>query len=431
MPYSYPRLLHGRQRRAPSGFAPFWLGETVSLFGSQVTTLALPLTAALTLQANAAQMGLLSAAQSLPAVLFGLFVGIWVDRVRRRPLLIAANLARALLIGSIPMAALLGLLGLPQLYAVAFFSGIGTTVFVVAYPAFLPSLLPTDRLIEANSKLRGSSAVAEIAGPGLGGLLVQLLTAPFALAVDALSFLISIGCMLRIRAPEGAPPGAALDVRGEIAAGMRRVWRDPLLRPATLATAVGALFSTMGGAVYVLYATRELGIGPAALGGIVAAGGPTALVGAILSGRIVGRFGAGPALVAAELLSGGMALLVPLAGGPVLLSVGLLVLARAGGGLAGAVNDIILYTLTQTLSPSAVRGRVNATVRVAAYGAMAAGALMGGFLGQVIGLRPALGVAATGLVGVAFWLRWSPLAALRALPSPNAFRLSGALRSNV
>jgi len=385
-----------------------------------VTTLALPLTAALTLGANAAQMGLLSAAQTSPAVLFGLFIGVWVDRVRRRPVLIAANLARALLIGSIPVAALLGVLGMPQLYAVAFLSGTSTIFFVVAYPAFLPSLLSADHLIEANSKLHGSSAVAQIAGPGLGGLLVQLLSAPFALAIDALSFLVSIGCMLQIRAPEASPPSASLDVRGEVAAGMRQVWHEPLLRPATLATAVGALFSTMGGAVYVLYATRELGIGPAALGGIVAAGGPTALLGAILSGRIVGRFGAGPALVASRLLSGGMALLVPLAGGPALLAVGLLALSRAGDGLAGAVNDVILHTLTQTIPPPTVQGRVNATVRVVAYGAMAAGALMGGFLGQVIGLRPALAIAAAGLVGVALWLRASPLAALRALPASNS-----------
>jgi MFS family permease len=417
---SIPIQLRPRERKngTLSDFAVFWTGETISLFGSQVTTLAFPLTAALTLRADATQMGVLAALQTLPAVLFGLFVGVWVDRVRRRPLLIAANVARAALIGSIPVATLFGLLSLAQLDAVAFLSGVAAVVFVVAYPALLPSLLPEDRLLEANSKLHVSSAVADIAGPGLGGFLVQLLSAPFALTVDALSFLVSVLCMVGIRAAEPPPTGGALDVRGEIAAGLRYVWRDPLVRAATAQTAAESAFSAMSGALYVLYVTRELGVGPAALGGIVAAGGPAALLGAALSGRILRRFGAGPTLVAAALLTAGMAFLVPLSGGPVPLAVSLLALARAGGGLSSAVGDVIRITLTQASPPPALRGRVNATVRVVIYGGLAAGALLGGGLGQWLGLRPALVIAAAGLLGVALWLRRSPLGAMRALPTP-------------
>lgn len=414
----------GRQFGALSNFTAFWAGETISLFGSEVTTLAFPLTAALTLGADATQMGVLAALQTLPVVLFGLFVGVWVDRVRRRPLLIAANVARAALIGSIPVAALIGRLTLAQLDAVAFLSGVATVVFVVAYPAFVPSLLPEERLVEANSKLRGSSAVAEVAGPGLGGFLVQFLSAPLALTVDALSFLASVLCMVGIRAAEPPPPGGAVDVRGEITAGLRQVWRDPLVRAATTETAAGAVFAAMSSALYVLYATRELGVGPAALGGIVAVGGPAALVGAALSGRITRRFGPGPTLVAAVVLTGGMAFLVPLADGPLPLAVGLLALARAGGGLASAVGDVIRITLTQTSTPPALRGRVNATVRVAIYGGFATGAMLGGALGQWLGLRPTLVVAAAGSVGVALWLRTTPLAALRTLSASGSPRSS-------
>ena len=409
-----------RAGRARSDFAIFWAGETISLFGSQVTTLALPVTAAVTLRADAAQMGILTALQTLPAVLFGLFVGIGVDRVRRRPLLIAANAVRAALIGSVPVAALFGLLSLGQLYAVAFLSGTATVIFVVAYPALLPSLLPEERLVEANSKLRGSVAVAEFAGPGLGGFLVQIFSAPFALTVDALSFLASVVCLVGIRTAEPLPKRGAVDVRGEIAAGLNHVRRDPLLRSATAETTAWAVFSAMSGALYVLYATRELGVGPAALGGVLAAGAPAALLGAILNGRIIRRIGAAPTLVAAELLMGGMAFLVPLAGGPLPLAVGLLALSRAGGGLAGAVADVIRSTLTQMSPPPALRGRVNATVRVAIYGAFVVGSLLGGVLGQWLGLRPALAIAAMGSVGVGLWLRTTPLAALGTVWMPGS-----------
>lgn len=413
-----PLLPRRRTRTTTSDFALFWLGETVSLFGSQVTSLALPLTAALTLGANAAQMGILSAAQTAPAVLFGLFAGVWADRARRRPLLIGANLARALLIGSIPVAAMLGVLGLPQLYAVAFLSGVGTIVFVVAYQAYLPSLLPAERLVEANAKLRASSAVAEVAGPSLGGLLVQFLGAPVALTADALSFLCTISCTLRIRTVEAPPTHAPLDVRGEITAAACVVWRDSVLRSATIWTGAVELFVCMGGAVYVLFAVRDLGIGPAALGGIAAASGPAALFGAILAHRVVGRYGVGRTLTAAALLGGVTAVLPPLAAGPAILAAALLALARVGAGLADATNSVILYTLVQTIPHPSIQGRVNAFVRVAAYGAMALGALLGGFLGTVLGLRAVLAITAAGLLGAALWLHRSPLGALGALPAP-------------
>src|SRR5581483_5753614 len=268
-------------------FRMLWAAYSVSMLGSQVTLLALPLTAVLVLHASAAQMGLLTAAGAAPHLCVSLFAGVFVDRRRRRPLMVTADAGRALLLLSIPVAALAGVLSLTQLYAVALLTETLSVFYVVASSSFLPALVGRDRLLEANGKLTTSFSAAQVGGPGLAGLLIQLVTAPFAIVTDAASFVFSalaIGCGLRGSEPAVDP--VAVDSAGsiwrEIAAGLRFMLGQPLLRATACFTSTLNFFNTVIFTVIVLYATRELGIGPAALGLILASGAAGSLVGALL-----------------------------------------------------------------------------------------------------------------------------------------------------
>ena len=283
-------------------FRRLWAGETVSLFGSEVTELALPLVAVLVLDAEAAQMGLLAAARFAPFLLVTLPAGAWVDRRRRRPVLIGSNLGRALLVGLVPLLAGLGLLRMGHLYAVAFAVGAFTVVFDVAYQSYLPSLVEREQLVEGNSKLQASASVARVGGPGLGGLLVQLVGAPRALLLDAGSYVVSAASLLAIRNREPAPvadrdgqPRARL--RQEIGEGLAVTYRNPVLRSMAGLAATYNLFSQVIEALLVLYATRELGLSAGVIGLVISAGSIGALAGAALTGRLQRRLGVGPSLI--------------------------------------------------------------------------------------------------------------------------------------
>jgi MFS family permease len=249
-------------------FSKLWVGQTISPFGSEVTSLALPLTAVLVLHATPAQMGFLAAAVYAPGLLVSLFAGVWVDRVRRRPLLIGADVSRALLLALIPVAALLHLMRIEQLYVVSFAVGVLTTLFTVAYQSFLPAVVSTDRLADANSKLTASASLAQIAGPALAGALVQLVTAPLAILVDALSFLASALFLARMRITDEGPGrhGPRKDIWREMGDGLCLTFGQPLLRTFAVSAGTNNLFGTLFSAVLVLYVTRRLGIGPAVLG---------------------------------------------------------------------------------------------------------------------------------------------------------------------
>src|SRR5947209_2645722 len=278
-----------------SDFVKLWLGQTVSLFGSGITGIALPLTAVLVLAATPAQMGILGALDGIAVLVIGLLAGVLVDRVRRRPLLIATDLGRAFILGTIPLAALLGVLHIGQLYVVAAIAGMLTVLFNVAHPAFLPSLIPQESLVEANSKLGISDSLAEIGGPAVAGPLVQLISAPFALFFDALSFLFSACCLGLIHTPE--PPPTALKQRKslwhDLVEGLRLVLKNPLLRALAASAGIFSLFGNFIGALYALYVIRQLGAPPIFLGLLIATGGVSALVGALLAERVVRRFGLG------------------------------------------------------------------------------------------------------------------------------------------
>ncbi len=399
-------------------FMRLWAAQTVSLFGSQVTTLALPLTAALTLKATPAQMGFLGAAQFAPFLLIGLFAGVWVDRRRRRRVMIAADAGRAVLLAFIPVLALLHALRIEQVYAVAFLAGTLTLFFDVAYTSCLPSLVARERLPEGNAKLEGSAAVAELAGPGLGGLLAQLVSPPLALVVDAASFVFSALSLRTIRVAELEPAPHARDegLWRAIGQGLRVLLGNGLTRATVSAAATFVLFSSIGSSVYVLYLIRALHLPPALVGLVYVASGLGSLPGAILCGAVTRRLGAGRAIVVAVFTMSGGKLLILAAGGPQLVALATLMGAEALSAFAGGIWNINQLSLRQGLTPPHLLGRMNASFRFIVFGMIPFGALLGGVLGAQIGLRPTLAVSVVGGLLAPLWVLFSPVRTLREQP---------------
>ena len=356
-------------------FRKLWIGQSISFVGSQITSVALPLTAVLVLDATPDQMGWLVAVENLPMALFGLLAGVLADRVRRRPVLVVSDFARAFLLASIPLAAFTGRLGMGQLLAVAFGVGSFYVFAAVADRAYLPELLRRDQLIAGNARIQFSQSAARTMGPGLAGLLVQLLTAPIAIAIDAVSFLVAGLFVRSIRHDERKPTGGGRTWPGMVE-GLRRVARDPLLRPLVLCGGTHNICSTMIVAVYILYVTKSLGIGPIVLGVILAMGGVGALFGSLWAPRIARRVGIGPALIVAQALTGVARLLVPLAGGPLLLICSEFLL-----GMMRALFNVTQISLRQAITPPDWQGRVNASIGFLLWVLTPLGALAGGYLG--------------------------------------------------
>jgi MFS family permease len=401
-------------------FRRLWAGETVSLFGSEVTELALPLVAVLVLDAGAAQMGLLAAARFAPFLLVTLPAGVWVDTHRRRPVLIGGNLGRCLLVALVPLLAGLGVLRIQHLYAIAFAVGALTVLFDVAYQSYLPTLVTRPQLVEGNSKLQASASVARVGGPGLGGLLVQLVGAPRALLLDAATFAVSMSTLLAIRhrEPDPADPHAEprAGLRREIAEGLRVTYRDPVLRSMAGLAATYNLFDQVMSALLVLYATTELGMSAALIGLVVSAGSLGALAGAALTGRLEHRLGVGRSLIVAVVVESGALLLVPVAGGPPALAAGLLGLAFVGNGFGLGLSNVLAVSLRQAVTPDRLLGRMNASYRFLTYGVVPLGALLGGALGELLGLRGAVAVGAVGSLLAVPWTLLPPLPRLGRMP---------------
>jgi MFS family permease len=396
-----------------------WGAHTTSIFGTQLASLAYSLTAVLTLQATPLQIGLLNAVASASAGLVGLFAGVAVDRMPRRPLLIGTDLGRAVLAATIPIAFALGVLHIGQLYIVRFFFGALSILSEVAHMAFLPSLVEREQLLEGNSKLSATESVASIAGPSLSGVLVQLLTAPIAILVDVVSFIFSAFFIWLIRAPE---PELKLtverrSVRSEIREGLHVVFGNPILRPLSQGIALHFLFMLIISTVFILYAVRELRIEPMLLGIILAAFGPGFLLGALAAGHVTRRYGVGRAMIGAALLNAFAVTLIPLAGGSLLITVSMLIAAHFLLALGIQVHGINLMSLRQAITPHRLQGRMNATFRVINVCAMLMGALFAGVLGEMIGLRITLVVGACGMVLPFIRLLLSPVRNLNEQPS--------------
>lgn len=402
-------------------FLRLWAGETVSLLGSQVTELALPLTAVIVLGAGPVEMGLLGALRFLPYLLFTLPAGLLADRRRRRPILLWSNLGRGLLIALVPALALPGALRIEHLYLIGFGVGTLTVVFDVTYWSYLPSIVRRDQLVEGNSRLMATSAIASVGGPGLGGILVQLLTAPFALLVDAASFLASAFSLAMIRTREPAPERAA---DGAIAADLREgfatVSRHPILR--ALAATAGSynLFDAWISALFVLFAVDVLGLSPGALGLVFAAGAAGALAGSVAAAPVARRIGIGPAVVWAVVFECAALLPIAVAGGPAPLAIGVLLVAFFVNGAGVSLSSVQAISVRQTVTPDRLLGRMTASYRLIGYGGIPIGAFLGGLMGELVGLRGGILLGAIGMLSAAVFVVASPLTRLRTLPMADA-----------
>ncbi len=395
MPDSQP---HPKRLWSKPDFVKLWTGETVSEFGSLISGTAIPFAAILTLDAAPFQMALLRSADIVAGILTVLIVGVWVDRLRRRPIMIATDLGRALLLATIPAAALIGALKMAHLYAVTFGAGLLTAFFDVAYRSYLPSIVERSEVVEANSLLTASSSVAEVGAFGLAGWLVQWLSAPLAILIDAVSFVFSASCVGMIRKPERspAPAGGGPGMRREIAEGAGFLWEHPALRPLLFSAAATSFSSGAFSAAFMLFAVDTLGFRPGVLGMIFAVGGLSSLLGALSAARAAERLGAGRAMVAGLALWGTGIALVPIARGATLAAGALLVAQQLLGDGAATVYLINARSLRQKIAPSLILGRVNASFRFIGLLSALAGSIAGGVAGQIVGLRLALMIGAAG-----------------------------------
>jgi MFS family permease len=383
-------------------FLKLWTGQTISELGSRITRDGVPMAAVLVLGAAPAQMGFLTAVSAASTLVFGLIAGVLVDRVRRRPIMISADIARAALLATIPLAAIAHRLTMAQLYAVAALTGFCTVFFDVAYQSYMPSLVGKENLLEGNSKLATSSAIAEIAGPGLTGVLVQLITAPIAILFDAISFLFSAACVSFIRKPE---PGH--ERTGDLPhpiAGLRFVFHHPVLRPIAGFMITLFFFVGMIGPLYVLYAIRDLHIDPARIGLVISVGGIGAMIGSTLAPRISRKFGIGRALLIGTLGMAAGNSLIPMAHGTLPMVLSFLVIQQLVGDTSLSVFFINELTLRQSVTPNEVLGRVNAAMQLASRGVYPIGALFCGVITGAVGVRATLAIGISGIAVSSLWL---------------------------
>jgi MFS family permease len=401
-------------------FLRLWGASTVSQLGSQITLLALPLAAVLVLDASAFQVALLTTFDFLPFLLFGLPAGVWVDRLARRPVLIATDVGRAVALLTIPLAYALDVLTLGQLYAVGFVVGVLTVFFELAHTSYLPSLVEREQLIDGNSKLEISRSGAYIAGPGLGGVLVGFLTAPGAIVVDAASFIVSAVLVLRIRAREQWAASAGVvrtGLRRELGEGLRYVARNRYLWPIASCTALLNLFWNAAFAVYFVFLARELDLSAAVIGLVLTLGNVGWLAGALVAGRVTERLGVGWTLAGSAFLFGPSGVLIALA--PASEPLPFLIAAQALGSFAGVLYNITSMTLRQSVTPERLQGRTVGAIRTVVWGVTPLGALLGGGLASVVGLRATFWIAAAGSAAAVLPIVLSSARSLRRMPEPE------------
>jgi predicted MFS family arabinose efflux permease len=396
-------------------FRRLWAAETASQLGTQVTQLALPVVAVTVLAATPLQMGVLTALETAAFLLIGLPAGAWVDRWRRKRVLVTADLVRAVVLATLPVAYLLGALDLGQLFVAAALTGTATVFFDVAYQSYLPTLVDRHQLVEGNGKLEASRAVAQVAGPGLTGVLLRVLGAPLLLFVDAVSFLMSAAFLGSIAQPDVVPDRTARrPLRTEIAEGLGFVVRHPLLRRIVACTGISNLFGSMNSALLVLFVIRELGLSESTLGLVFSVGAVGGLLGAASAAWFARRVGEGRAIPVSAVAYSAAAALMPLAavGAPVVLLVtGWFLLSWAV-----VVYNVVQVSFRQRLCPPGLLGRMNASVRFIVFGTMPLGGLLGGVLGEWLGVLPALWLAVGGGLLACLPVVASPLLTMGDLP---------------
>ena len=403
--------------RRNANFRRYFFGQSVSLLGDQVATIALPLTAVLALHASAGQMGALTTVYLLPNLLLSLHAGVWVDRSgRRRSVMLLADVARGLLTVTIPIAFALGNLTWPQLYAVAFLLGCASVFFYVSYGGFFQTIVERKDYVEANTLLHGTRGFSFLAGTSLGGVLVQLLRGPYALALDGVSFLWSALFLKRIDVAD--PPGAPRE-SGGIGVGLRWIRHNLVMRALLLGVATINLFNFVFFALFLLYASRYLHVAPATIGVVLGVAAAGTLVASALTGRISRAIGVGPAFLIGCFLFPAPLLLVPAARGPHWLVIAFLFTAEFLSGLGLMLLDILAGVIMGALIPPAVRSRVTGAFMVVNYGVRPLGTSVAGVLGTTIGVHNTIWIGAGGaLLGMAFLLP-SPIRHVHDVPEPE------------
>jgi MFS family permease len=415
-------------------FLRLWAAETISHFGSSITGIALPFVAITLLQAGPLEVAILNLANFLPFLLIGLLAGALVDRLPRRAVLIGGDFGRAFLILTIPLAYIAGVLTLPQLIAVGFLVGVLTVFFDVAYQAYLPSLIGREDLVEGNSKLEFSRSAAGLLGPGLGGLLVDLLRAPVAMLVDAASFLASALFLATIKnhdtstavvndAPaterDDEPPAPTRSsMRREISEGLRFVFGHPALRTVAAATATSNLFSSIGGAAFMLFAINELQMSPALIGLAFSLGSVGGLAASLVAGPLSRRFGVGRVIVVTVALGGPFEFAVGFgSAGADALNLALIAAAGFAMGGSGTIYNINQVSLRQAITPEAMSGRMNATMRWFVWGTMPIGSIIGGIIGETLGVRAAILIGGAGATLAFLPLLFGPVWSIKEMPT--------------
>jgi MFS family permease len=385
-------------------FLKLWAGQTVSEFGSQFSLLALPLVAIYSLHASAFEVAALGIFEQLPFLLFALPAGVWIDRVARRPILIAGDAGRAVALASIPVAYALHSLTIAQLFAVSFVVGVLTVFFDVAYQAYLPSLVSREQIVEGNSKLQASASAAQLGGPGIAGAAIHLVTAPYAIVADTISFVLSSGFVSAIRKAEPRREETAAEaphgMKRELLEGLRYVLGNEHLRAIAACTANSNFFASVSWAILLVYAVRRLGLSAELIGIIISCANIGFLIGALTTGWISNRLGVGRTLVYSAAFVGPALALIPLS--PLSFPVPLFVLALMLFAFSGVVYNITQLSLRQSITPERLQGRMNAVMRFIVWGVLPLGQLLGGLLATWIGLRATLVVGAVG--GAASWI---------------------------
>ena len=399
-----------------SDFLKLWTGQTISRLGSVVTRTALPLVALLVLGAGPLQLAYVVISQSLAVLIVGLVAGAWVDRLRRRPILIGTDLIRAALLFSIPIAQAAGALRIEQLYAVAFLEGSLATLFQAAYPAYVPSLIGVDRVVEGNSKLAMSASIAEVGGPGLAGALVQIVSAPFAMLVDAWSYVVSALSLALIRTPEPARPARETTSRifHEVIEGLTAVRRHPIVFPLAARSVIAHISGAFYGVLYSLYLLEELHLDPFLLGIVISAGGVGSLVGSAFASRVIKAIGLGPAVLWLAAGASAIGLLTPLAQGPVFLATLMVFLPQLIGDGLQTIEGVAEISLVQGLIPDRILGRANATLEVVSHGVgYPIGALIAAGIAESVGVRGAIFVGWAGMALSLLFIVFSPVPRVR------------------
>lgn len=404
-----------------AGFMRLWSAQAISTFGARIARTGLPFAAVISIHAHPIALGVLAAMSTVPAVFVGLFSGGLVDRSRRRPLMIYADLVRAAVLIMVPIATLIGMLSMVELYLAAIVVGGASALFDIADHAYLPSLVGRADLMEGNSKLAVTESVAEIGGPAVAGFLVQLLSAPIAIGVNAISYLASASLLGTIKDGEEATPGKQrsswhLDVQS----GLQAIFKNAFVRPLFLMAISSPLFEGFFGALYSIYALDVLRLSPGLIGVVIGVGGVGALLGATLSPISCRVLGIGPTIVFGFVASAASAFFVPLAAGSVFTKTVMMMAAQLLGDSLAVAAIIPSSSLRQTVLPDCVLGRTAALFRAGAGASAVAGALVGGVLAEAIGVRPTMFVAVFGILLCTLIGLFSPLTRLKKMPQPTA-----------